>query len=194
MSHDGSSLPGQTHLGAPPGQPHAGAPPGQRHLGATNDAFADDDGSASPDLREALQRAEQTGTERDYFHAISELCLSRLLVPIVATGDESLSGPDPEREAEMSAVMLQHPDGKTAMLCFTGVDALTEWNPKARPIPATLDKVAEAGRTAGASVLLIDFEGPHPLVIEDPLVSELAKSHRLAELEDGNFAWLRPAS
>ncbi len=168
--------------------------PGQRHLGATNDAFADDDGSATPDLRGALQRAAESGTERDYFHAIAELCLSRILVPIVASGDESLAGPDRDREAEMSAVMLRHPDGRTAMLCFTGVDALTRWNAQARPIPATLDKVAEAGRAAEASVLLVDFEGPHALVIEEPLVSELAKSHRLTELEDGNFAWLRPAS
>lgn len=175
-------------------QQDANSLPGQRHLGDTNDAFADDDGRAAPDLREALQRAEQSGTERDYFHAIAELCLSRLLVPIVASGDESFGGPDPEREAEMSAVMLQHPDGSSAMLCFTGVDALKQWNPQARPIPATLDKVAEAGKAAGASVLLVDFEGPHGLVLEEPLVSELAKSHRLAELEDGNFAWLRPAS
>lgn len=168
--------------------------PGQRHLGATNDAFADDDGSSSLELRGSLQRAEESGTERDYFHAIAELCLSRILVPIVATGDGSLAGPDPERAAEMSAVMLRHPDGRTAMLCFTGVDALALWNPQARPIPATLDKVAEAGKAAGASVLLVDFEGPHALVIEEPLVSELAKSHRLTELEDGNFAWLRSAS
>lgn len=167
--------------------------PGSRHLGATNDAFADDDGSATPELRGALQAAEGSGTERDYFHAIAELCLSRLLVPIVATGDDSLAGPDPEREAEMSAVMLQHPDGRAAMLCFTGVDALTAWNPRARPIPATLDKVAEAAKAADASVLLVDFEGPHALVLEEPLLGELAKSHRLAELEDGNFAWVRPA-
>lgn len=172
--------------------PHRGRP----LPGAVADALADDDGSAAAGVRAALQQAVVTGSERDYFAAVAELCLSRLLVPIVAAGDEAApgAGPDgPAKQAEMSAVLLQAADGQRAMLSFTGVDALTAWNPQARPVPATLDKAAEACLQTGAQVLLVDLQGPWPLVLEQPLLGELAQSHRLAQLPDGNFAWLKPA-
>lgn len=178
-----------------------------RSLADTNTDFADDDGTADPRVREALETAIRTGTERDYLRAVAELCVSRLLVPIVATGDEHEGGqggaeqasranplePDPTRGAEMAAVLLQRADGARAMLTFTGVDALTAWNPKARPVPATLDRVAAACRDSGAIVLLVDFDGPSPLALEEPVLGQLAQSHRLTELEDGTFAWLRAA-
>lgn len=169
-----------------------------RSLADTNTDFADDDGAADPRVRTALEQSIRTGTESDYLRAIAELCLSRLLVPIVATGDEHAGSqnplePDPTRGAEMAAVLLQRADGARAMLAFTGIDSLTAWNPKARPVPATLDRVAAACLESGAGVLLVDFDGPSPIAIEQPVLGQLAQSHRVAELEDGTFAWMRAA-
>lgn len=158
-------------------------------LGDTNDEFAEDDGSAPEGLRDVMAGAG-TGDQRAYLEAVVELCLSRLLVPIMSSGENlHPEGPDPDRHAEMSAVLLQQADGAKAMLAFTGVDALAAWNPKARPIPATLDRVAEAAVMSGAGTLLIDLQGPVPMALEEPLLTNLGRGRRLVRLEDG-FGWL----
>lgn len=162
----------------------------QQLLGDTSHDFAEDDGSAPEGLRDILAAAG-SGDQKAYLDAIVELCLSRLLLPIVAAGDHlEPEGPAPDRHAEMSAVLLQQPDGTKAMIAFTGVDALGAWNPQARPIPATLDRVAEATVMSGASYLLIDLQGPAPLAIQEPLLSNLGQGRRLVALEDGEYGWL----
>lgn len=161
----------------------------QHLLGDTNQDFAEDDGSAPEGLRAAMAAAG-SGKHAAYLDAVVELCLSRLLVPIVAAGENlHPEGPDPERHAEMSAVLLQQADGAKAMLAFTGVDALSAWNPQARPIPATLDRVAEAAVMSGAGTLLIDLQGPVPMALEEPLLGNLGRGRRLVKVEDG-YGWL----
>ncbi|SDB91930.1 SseB protein N-terminal domain-containing protein [Raineyella antarctica] len=158
-------------------------------LGDTNHEFAEDDGSAPEGLREAMAAAS-SGDQAAYLDAIVELCLARLLIPIVAAGENlHPEGPDPDRHAEMSAVLLQQADGAKAMLAFTGVDALAAWNPRARPIPATLDRVAEAAVMSGAGTLLIDLQGPITMSLEEPLLSNLGRGRRLVRMEDG-YGWL----
>ncbi|GAB3703182.1 SseB family protein [Mariniluteicoccus flavus] len=160
-----------------------------RSLGGYSDAFADDDGAAPEAVRRALAGTRQDGSPQTYLAAVAELCLSRLLVPLVATGDETMQH-DPERQAAMSAVMLQAADGRRAMLAFTGMDALTAWDPKARPVPATLDTVAESAASSGCGTVLIDLQGPAPLEIEGVVLEQLALGRRLSRLEDGSFGWL----
>ena len=56
-------------------------------------------------------------------------------------------------------------------------------------------EIRAAGDESGHAVgVLVDLQGPWPLVLETPLLTELAQSHRLTRLPDGNFAWLRPGS
>lgn len=161
-----------------------------RTLGDTNNAFADDDGSASQRLRELLAAAA-SGEQEPYLDAIVEMCLSRLLLPVVAAGDNlQPEGPVPDRHAEMSAVMLQRPDGTKALIAFTGTDSLAAWDRQARPIPATLDRVAEATVMSGAQFLIIDLNGPHTLMIQEPLLTSLGKGQRLVRLADGGYGWL----
>ena len=161
----------------------------QHLLGDTNQDFAEDDGSAPEGLREVMAAAG-SGEQAAYLDAVVELCLSRLLVPIVAAGENlQPEGPDQERHAEMSAVLLQQADGAKAMLAFTGVDSLSAWNPQARPIPATLDRVAEAAVMSGAGTLLIDLQGPATMALEEPLLSNLGRGRRLVKVEDG-YGWL----
>ncbi|WP_197430163.1 SseB family protein [Auraticoccus cholistanensis] len=154
-------------------------------------SFADDTGEADPAVREALRRSETEAGEDSYLQAVAALCGSRLLTPVVAVGELAADGGD--KSAEMSTVMLQDACGERAMLVFTGVDALQRWNPTARPVPATLDKVAEATLAGGAVALLVDLNGPYPLVLEDPVLSELARGRRLVTLADGGFGWLQAA-
>lgn len=159
-----------------------------RTLGGFGQGFADDDGTADPRVREALARVQVEPTQSAYLDALAELCLARLLVPLVATGDETMHH-DPARQAAMSAVMLQAADGRRAMLAFTGTDALTAWDPQARPVPATLDVVAEAAATSGCGTVLVDLQGPAPLEIEGPVLEQLALGRRLTRLEDGEYGW-----
>lgn len=88
--------------------------------------------------------------------------------------------------------MLRVHDDTLAVLAFTGLDAMTAWSPAARPIPCTLDQVAQAAIESGA-MALIDFAGPAPLVIEHELLREIAAGRRLVRLGDGGFAWLSAA-
>lgn len=160
-----------------------------RTLGQPNAAFADDHGDPDPQLRAALASAYSAGQE-SYLRAVVALCTGRLLLPIVATGDESAAGPDPDRHAEMAAVLVQAADGRKAVVVFTGLDVLTAWNPAARPVPCTIDEVAATAVETDAAVVLIDPDGPHPLVIERGLIDELAQGRRLVELADGEFGWM----
>jgi SseB protein N-terminal domain len=93
----------------------------------------------------------------------------------------------------MSLVILQVRDGRRALLAFTGLDALQSWQPDARPVPVTIDVAAQAAKNDELTVVLIDVAGPHPLVIEDEVLAELAIGHRLVELADGQFGWMMPA-
>jgi hypothetical protein len=120
-----------------------------------------------------------------------------LLVPIVATATrlgETVGGLTSDKEAEMSVVTLQTHDGRRALLAFTGLDALQSWRPDARPVPVTVDRVAQTARNEDLTSILIDGAGPHALVIEGEFLGELASGHRLVELADGQFGWIIPAT
>ena len=159
-----------------------------RTLGQPNAAFAGDHGDPDPQLRAVL--AQAYAGEQNYPRAVAALCTARLLLPIVADGDEGGEGPDPDRHAEMAAVLVRSAAGATAVPVFTGLDALTAWKPDARPVPCTLDDVAATAVETGSTAVLIDLPGPHPVVIERGLIDELAQGRRLVELPDGGFGWM----
>jgi hypothetical protein len=157
-------------------------------LGQSNSAFLGDRGEADPAVRDAIA-ASGEHLPQSYLRAVAALCGSRLLLPVVASGDDSMDGPNPERQAELAAVSIQASDGRRALLAFTGIDALVAWEPRARPVPATLDDVAATVLETGDDALLVDSAGPVPFVIENDLISQLAQGRRLVELQDGGFGW-----
>ena len=157
-------------------------------LGNVNAAFAGDRGEADPVVRAAIAAAGEDTTS--YLDAVIALCDARLLVPVVASGDDSSDGPDPDRHAELAAVSVQAADGRRALLAFTGIDSLQTWEPRARPVPGTLDDVCATVTEAEADALLVDVAGPVPFVIESDLVAELAQGRRLVRLDDGRYGWL----
>lgn len=153
-------------------------------------AFAGDRGVADPILRDAIARVAGTV---GYARAIVALCAARLLLPIVASGEDGGTAPDPDRHAEMAAISIEGANGERALLAFTGIDSLQAWNPKARPVPCTIDDLAATVAEAGASALLLDLAGPNQFTIEGDMLVALAAGQRLVELDDGTFGWLKSA-
>jgi type III secretion system (T3SS) SseB-like protein len=157
--------------------------------------FPDDDGSASADTRDALARSVREAAPSAYLSAVAALCTDRLLVPVVATATrlgQTTGGQAFDKEAEMAVVMLRTADGRQAMLAFTGLDSLQAWQPAARPVPITLDRLAATAQAEGATAVLVDFAGPAALVIEGEVLDSLAAGHRLVETADGEFGWAIP--
>lgn len=162
-----------------------------RTLGQPNASFAGDTGAPDPALRAVLADAYAGGLA--YPRAVAALGAARLLLPIVATGDEHGAqgdGPDPTRHAEMAAVLMESATGQKGVVVFTGIDLFTAWRGDARPVPCTLDDVAATAVETGSAAIVVDVNGPAPLVIEGDLIAQLAAGRRLVELADGGFGWL----
>jgi hypothetical protein len=167
----------------------------QRRLAAS--PFPGDTGAASAQTRRLLAAAAEDATPLAYLRAVAALCGDRLLVPVVATATrvgETVAGLPSDKEAEMSVVTLQAQDGRRALLAFTGLDALQDWQPNARPVPVTIDHAAQTAHNEGLTAVLVDAAGPHALVIEGEVLQELAAGHRLVELSDGQFGWVTAVS
>jgi len=171
----------------------------QRTLGPS--PFPGDDGTADPQLRRDLSTA-LSGQPEDYLAAVAGLCASRLLVPVTATATAEAAvhagGPvdrllTVDKEADMAVVMLQARDGRRALLGFTGLDSMATWDDSARPVPVTLDTVARTAQQEGAAAVIVDIEGPHPLVLDGEVLAQLADGHRLVRVE-GGFGWLQPGT
>ena len=158
--------------------------------------FPADDGTASAETRRLLVAAAAEGGSTNYLRAVAALCLDRLLVPVVASATrtgQTVGGPASDKEAEMAVVLLQAPDGRRALLAFSGLDALRAWQSSARPVPVTLDRAAQTARAEGAAAVLFDCAGPASLAIEGELLEQLAAGHRLVETAPGEFGWVVPA-
>lgn len=163
-----------------------------RTLAQPNARWLGDTGAADPTVRTALARAAASDPDPrvGYLRAVAALGQARLLMPIVAEGDESMEGPDPDRHAELAAVSVRNAAGEQALLVFTGLDSLTAWHHGARPVPGDLGEVAATVAEAGCELLLVDAAGPTPLLVGADLVGELAQGRRLVELADGGFGWM----
>ncbi|HEY5978764.1 MAG TPA: SseB family protein [Microlunatus sp.] len=174
--------------------PTDGHAPQERALAPS--PFPGDDGAPDPVVRAAIGRFADSYEPADYLRAVAALCGDRLLVPVVATATQvgtTIGGLASDKEAEMAVVMLQRADGGKAMLGFTGLDALQAWDARARPVPVTVDTVAETAAAEGAVAVLVDVAGPHPLVLEGDVLDALARGHRLVDLGDG-FGWAMPTT
>lgn len=152
--------------------------------------FADDDGAPDPVLRAALAaRAEGRGTTGD---VLGPLAGARLLVPVVAVlGEVELDerGLAHDKSSDMAAVLVTGADGRTALLAFTGADAMAAWDPQARPVPVTAATAATAALQEGAAALAIDLAGPASYVLTGQDLEAVAAGWRLVRV-DGRLAWV----
>lgn len=147
-------------------------------------AFPDDDGRADPALAAALERhAGQPGAAA----VLSALSRSRLLVPVVAVRPD-----DGDKEADMSAVLMQGRDGRRALLAFSSLDNLIRWDPDARPVPVTTADAARAAVSEDAAALLLDVAGPVAFVVSGDDLAELAAGRLLVRAGE-SYAWAAPS-
>lgn len=172
---DGNPHQGAVH-GARPADPrqarhvgHAAEGQGPRFHGAQipAQAYSDDDGTAPQALAEAVR-------DRDVPALVAALQGARLLVALVAQLD-SASPQGVEKDSHMAAAMWQRPDGRVALMAFTSVAALAQWDTHARPLPVPAAQAAQAALADGADALLVD----RAVALAGPALWAVAESRQL---------------
>jgi len=152
------------------GQPWAG-----RSFGET--AFADDDGSAPPELLEALRRFR--AHESDEAMVVDAVRTTRLLIPLMAAlGESGVNdrGVTVDKSAELSIVTVAGPDGRNVLPVFSSVEAMQRWNADARPVPADGIRVALAAADEGTDLVVLDATSETEFVIRRPALWAIAQS------------------
>jgi hypothetical protein len=132
----------------------------------TESPFPDDDGSAPPALRAALD-AVADGQDPFHEHLVAALAAGRVLVPIMAVATEegaTAHGLTGDNGADMAMVSITAPDGSAALPVFSSVAALSRWRTDARPVPTVTAQAAQAAVQENITSLLLDPVGPddHP--------------------------------
>ena len=151
--------------------------------------FAGDDGTAPPEVVAALAAyAEDPGARQA--ETLAVLQHARLLVPVVAVlGEVEVDerGLARDKTSDMAAVLMRGQDGRTALLAFTGSEALRAWNPEARPVPVT-------ARDAARSALVGDGAGRVLLVVAGEDLVALAEGWTRTRVSGPApaWAWARP--
>jgi hypothetical protein len=118
--------------------------------------FADDDGSARPELIQAILEFHQTLNPAKVF---SEFSKARVLIPLLADLGESgegAHGQTVDKSAELSIVNVSTPDDQVGLPVFSSVEAMQRWNPIARPVPSDAVKVALAAASEGNTRIILD--------------------------------------
>ncbi len=124
-------------------------------------AASDDDGTAPPGFLAAVARfrAGECGPDA----VVDVLRTTRLLVPLVARLGESGVGEHGlavDKSAELAIVTVAGPDGRSVLPAFSSVDAMRDWNPRARPVPADAVRVALAAASEQTDLVVIDPTSP----------------------------------
>lgn len=154
--------------------------------------FAGDDGAVQPELARALAAWDRDPAA--YPDALAALRHSRLLVPVVAVLGEveyDDAGLAHDKTSDMATVLVQGADGRLALLAFSGMAAMSAWNPEARPVPVAASLAARSAIQDGAAALVVDLAGPVRLVVEGDDLVGLAEGWTLARVGSGT-AWIRP--
>lgn len=114
--------------------------------------MSDDIGAADPQLLTAVASGDTAAIE-------AALLAARVLVPIVAAGDDSHS-------AAMAVPRLIGADGRHALPVFSSYDALRAWRPEARPVPMPGSQAVAAAADEGYAAVVLDVAGPTPVTVE----------------------------
>jgi SseB protein N-terminal domain len=152
----------------PPTNSH-GVPWSSRTL--DDPGFDGDDGSARPELVEALAAGDRSGV-------VAVLLNARVLVAVVATLDDAEQGPGGrvvDKVAHMSVVTIRGADGRLALPVFSSTASLAAWDPSARPVPVDGIRAAAAAYDEGADALLVDPAGPVRAVLDGATLRALAE-------------------
>ncbi|RLU92219.1 hypothetical protein CTZ27_20460 [Streptomyces griseocarneus] len=144
--------------------------------------FADDNGSADPELAAALAAwAVDPAAEP---RVLAALRGARLLVPVVAVLGEVETGPDGlkrEKTSDMAVPTLQAPDGRKALPAFTSTETLARWRADARPVAVPLHQALQAAAHEQADTVVLDMAGPVPYPLTGPALLALAEGRESAD-------------
>ena len=147
-------------------------------------AFPGDDGSTDPVLAAAFDAFDTAGDPAAILSALSSV---RVFVPVIALlGDTPADG---DKDADMAAVFMTGADGRKALLAFSSVETMTDWDPQARPVPIFAYDAASAAIDEEASAMLLDLGSEHFAVVETDDLNHLAAGHQLVQSPAG-AAWI----
>ena len=154
--------------------------------------FADDDGSASEEVRGALA-AYDGAPEALHAPTLALLQDQRVLVPVLAVLGEVEHDEDGlahDKSSDMATVLVTGRDGRTALLAFTSTASLQTWNPQARPVPVPLRLAARSALQDGADAVVLDLAGPVLFAVEGAELRSLAEGLVLQQVE-GGWGWTK---
>lgn len=142
------------HINPNPLADSAGVPWDGRAFNAN--PFANDDGSARPELISAIKDFHLSCDASEVFKEFSK---SRLLIPLLAELGESgegAHGHSVDKSADFSIVNVETPDGQVGMPVFSSVETMQRWNKDARPVPSDAIRVALAAASEGTTRIILD--------------------------------------
>ncbi|AOY56216.1 SseB family protein [Candidatus Rhodoluna planktonica] len=138
--------------------------------------FADDDGSADPNLLSALKRFHSKAASSSA--VVDALRDARLLVPLLAAiGDFEIGahGHAVDKSAELSVVTVEGPDGQRVLPVFSSAATMSAWNPKARPVPTDSVRVMLAAASEGTNRVVLDPGSEFEFAIRRPAIAAVAQ-------------------
>lgn len=154
--------------------------------------FAGDDGAPDDALVAALAEYDRDPS-RGWTAALAVLQGARVLVPVVAVLGEvehDEQGLARDKTSDMATVLLRGRDGRSALLAFSGLEALQRWRPDARPVPVRAVDAARAAVQEGADALVVDVAGPVVFPVEGESLRAIADGFELRAV-GGRPAWVR---
>ncbi|WP_300682473.1 SseB family protein [Nocardioides sp.] len=157
-------------------------------------AFPDDHGDADQALTGALAGLA-AGTANAY-DVLAALRTARVLVPVVAVlGEMEIDehGRAHDKTADMATVLITGADGRQALLAFTSLTTMQQWQADARPVAVTARDAARAALQDGATAIVLDLTGPVLFPIEGDDLVALASDWELVRVGEGS-AWIRPGA
>jgi hypothetical protein len=138
--------------------------------------FADDDGSADPQLAAALRAHAEDGGRLP--EVLAALHRARVLAPVVALLGEtgtSEAGLPVDKTSDIALPLLVDTEGRRAVPVFSCLDAMARWDPSARPVPVLGPRAAAVALAEGAEGLVVDVAGPAAATLGGPEVRALAE-------------------
>lgn len=137
--------------------------------------LAEDDGSEDPRVAAAFLdfRGGRAGPEA----VVAAIGATRVLVPLVAEAGAlgtTADGRTVDKTQELSIPTVRAPDGRSAMLAFTSVAALTRWDAAARPVPVDATRLALAAGAEDAVVVIDPADRERGFVLRRPALRAVA--------------------
>lgn len=148
--------------------------------------FANDDGRPDENLRSAVVAFAQNRGAATFIALRDALISARLILPLVERDNSELGSDEKSDSCEdskthISGVEFQTPDGKRALLAFSGIDSLLTWNSAARPQPQSAIEVARSVLIGDLDAIVLDLGSNAPLIIEGPMLAQVSMGHEREE-------------